>query len=238
MHFSYYVGQIVDVQDPEYRGRIRCIIPNMIESDDVDKLPWAEPFLKNIPTLNSIDIPHINDHVYILINGNRYCEQYYMPIKNLSQKTIDLLKTSYEDAVIFIEKKIGDKEITAYVNQNDGLVCNYNDNSIIITPDNKINISQNNGTEIDIDSNGNFTLQTKNGKTAQYSLLGEDTDNVIKNLCDNLVAICNQVAQLGNTSNPAYVPMGQAVAGTVQGIKAQVNKIKAQVILSKTVKTS
>ena len=60
-------GKVVDNQDPNRKGRVKCLIPGMIEGD-TDKLPWCYPQTPNSvggPTSGSFHVPKVGDELII-----------------------------------------------------------------------------------------------------------------------------------------------------------------------------
>lgn len=60
-------GKVVNNQDPKKKGRVKCIIPGMIEGDE-ETLPWCYPFTPNSvggSTSGSFHVPKVGDELII-----------------------------------------------------------------------------------------------------------------------------------------------------------------------------
>lgn len=97
-----YLGRIVDIQDPLYRGRAKISVFGILDDIPVEDLPWAE----QISGLSfgtgggsgNLSIPKIGSVVAVHFEQNNYYKMYYHYIKEISQDLLDELRenNSYE----------------------------------------------------------------------------------------------------------------------------------------------
>jgi hypothetical protein len=97
-----YLGKVVDIRDPLYRGRARIEVFGIFDGLPAEDLPWAEQiaglsFGGNFGGGN-ITIPRLGSIVAVLFEGNNYYKMNYHYLKEISNDLLTELKedNSYE----------------------------------------------------------------------------------------------------------------------------------------------
>jgi len=97
-----YLGKVVDIRDPLYRGRARIEVFGIFDGLPAEDLPWAEQiaglsFGGNFGGGN-ITIPRLGSIVAVLFEGNNYYRMNYHYLKEISNDLLTELKedNSYE----------------------------------------------------------------------------------------------------------------------------------------------
>lgn len=143
---------IVDVNDPEHLGRIKCHIPGKIDSTQITKenIPWVYPL-------------HMNGHqtfsklieggkVLVYANNNNYLEFLYEPMHEINGKLKEFLDKHYEDnPEVLMCRDLGDSSVMITYDDETGINLMKGNSTITISPDNNIII--NTTSEININSN-------------------------------------------------------------------------------------
>lgn len=70
-----YIAEVVDIQDPEYRGRLKCNISGITEGVTEENLPWCETQGNLFGSDNSVvgfsSVPKVGSYVYVkFLYGN------------------------------------------------------------------------------------------------------------------------------------------------------------------------
>lgn len=91
-------GFVVDNEDPKKMGRIKCIVPNILEADNNDDLPWCYPLASRNNFNNyqqTIMIPDIDDEVEITFYNDDYYVPYYSGQISNPDYVSDVFKEDY-----------------------------------------------------------------------------------------------------------------------------------------------
>lgn len=156
---------IVDVNDPEHLGRIKCHIPGKIDSTQITKenIPWVYPL-------------HMNGHqtfsklieggkVLVYANNNNYLEFLYEPMHEINGKLKEFLDKHYEDnPEVLMCRDLGDSSVMITYDDETGINLMKGDSTITIGSDNNIII--NTTSEININSN-KIHIGAKDGSSSK-----------------------------------------------------------------------
>lgn len=97
-----YLGRIVDIQDPLYRGRAKISVFGILDDIPVDDLPWAEQIsglsFGSGDGSGNLSIPRLGSVVAVHFEQNNYYKMYYHYIKEIAPDLLEELKSdnSYE----------------------------------------------------------------------------------------------------------------------------------------------
>ncbi len=97
-----YLGRIVDIQDPLYRGRAKISVFGVLDDIPVDDLPWAEQIsglsFGSGDGSGNLSIPRLGSVVAVHFEQNNYYKMYYHYIKEIAPDLLDELRedNSYE----------------------------------------------------------------------------------------------------------------------------------------------
>lgn len=97
-----YLGRIVDIQDPLYRGRAKISVFGILDDIPVDDLPWAEQIsglsFGTGDGSGNLSIPRLGSVVAVHFEQNNYYKMYYHYIKEIAPDLLEELKSdnSYE----------------------------------------------------------------------------------------------------------------------------------------------
>lgn len=107
---GYYIGVVVDVDDPEKLGRCRIRVSNVF-GDDIsdDDLPWSIPESSFIGSLKgSFIVPPVDTLVYVRFDKG----EIYLPVYGAKVLNTEQLPTNkdddYPNNMIFFETEAGD----------------------------------------------------------------------------------------------------------------------------------
>lgn len=135
-------GEIVDIEDPEKRGRARVKVFGKFDELDNDVIPWAEQSMNSTFGASggsgSISVPKLGTIVNVYFdNGNLYQPFYYNILEN-SKDLIDEISSSYEAAHSLIYD--GQEDLKIFYTREKGLSLMLKDSRINIASDNAITI--------------------------------------------------------------------------------------------------
>ena len=175
---------IVDVNDPEHLGRIKCDIPGKIDSEQIstENLPWVYPLHMNGHQTFSKLI--VGGKVLVYANNDNYLEFWYEPMHEVLENRIlkKFLDEHYEDnpEVLLCRDGLGGSSVMITYDDENGINLMKGDSTITIGPDNNITI--NTTSQININSStvnigskdGNITPAVRADLLAQqFNKLGD-----------------------------------------------------------------
>lgn len=172
---------IYSVKDPEKLGRIKCIIPGIIDNTTMseENIPWIRPIGMN--GQQSFSMPVVGYKVWVLINKANYNEYWYFPFFEKNDITSEYLSDDvYESGqpeVLVSHNKGGNTVQMTYDDLN-GYNIQLGSHHIQMFPDGKISIV---GGECDIEMDGG-TITIGSGSQYQSAVKGEDLKQILDNL--------------------------------------------------------
>jgi len=217
-------GIIINVSDPEKRGRIKASVPTWFDTEVMDEeaLPWIEPG----PTggYQRFSKMECGSKVYVLKNMKNKQEYYYLSMPNLNDDTKDIIG-DYGSSEVLISRSTGSSgNIFVYYNDTEGLVNKIGETTIQITPSKEIHITDGKAS-FDI-VGGNITIGTSDN--LEQAVLGEKLKDLLQGLGGELSAIGAAMSSM-----PFISPLGEKFIN--MGTEVQ---NKSNTILSDTVKIS
>jgi len=154
-------GEIVDIQDPEKRGRARVKVFGKFDELDNDVIPWAEQAIGFTFGASggsgALSIPRLGAIVNVYFdNGNLYTPFYYN-ILETSPDVLAEISGSYEAAQSLIYD--GQEDLKIFYTREKGLTLSLKDSRINIASDNAITI-EHVGTSSIIELRGGVVTMT------------------------------------------------------------------------------
>jgi hypothetical protein len=135
-------GEIVDITDPEKRGRARVKVFGKFDELDDEDIPWAEQSMNSTFGASggsgSMSVPKLGAIVNVYFdNGNLYTPFYYN-ILETSKDLLDEVGGSYEGAHSLIYD--GQEDLKIFYTREKGLTLSLKDSRINIASDNAVTI--------------------------------------------------------------------------------------------------
>ena len=102
---NYLIGKVVDIEDPNKIGRIRCEVLGRTEGLKKEVLPWYVPIGWNKDTF---DLPKIDEYVYVQLHNNDIHLGYWK-LREHDDRFKDLLaEGDYKSAKILLRRYLDD----------------------------------------------------------------------------------------------------------------------------------
>lgn len=139
---SSWLGEVVDIEDPQKIGRIKVKVYGKFDELETDQIPWAYP-ANNIASGSAdggsfFSVPKLGSIVAIKFdNGNIYYPEYYFN-QHLSQDARKEIENSYENAHIIVYDTVTDGALKIFFTEEKGLMLDYKQSQINIKPDKSI----------------------------------------------------------------------------------------------------
>lgn len=207
------LGKVVDIEDPEKLGRIKCEILDRTVGIDKEDLPWYHDFCRNKDTH---DLPKLNDYVEIILINDDIHIGYWM---NLSfEERFELSDDDYKSAKILIRKWLEDWEdeglLQIQYTKTDGLLLQLKNSKINIRRNGTIHLfSETLGKQIDI-SDSQISLGSE-GKSLEPAVMGKKNNechtkqaDYVKWLAEDVLAPGLQKLSTTASGNPYTAPLG------------------------------
>ena len=136
------IGTVVSIDDPNFKGRIKVLIPGYNDNEDVSNMNWCEYGGGNIFSGNgggSISIARVGQKVRVRARSNDpHAELEWYAINELDKDLISELSQDYANSHFLIYDSAND--ITVKYQTVTGLVLYYKGSFIQIAPDNTITL--------------------------------------------------------------------------------------------------
>ncbi len=240
-----WLGEVVDVDDPERSGRARVRVFGKFDDLDVSDVPWASPANNHTAGSSSgggfLSVPKVGSVVAVAFpDGDLYHPEYRFG-QELSKEARDEVRDSYENAHVLLYDTVTDGGLKVFFTENKGLVLKYKGTSMTLKPDESFLLENSNGDKVEVKKNGDVNVKAEKkvtvecrdakikasksihldcAKNASVKLGSNVTDAVI--LGDTFLNMYNSHTHSGNMGYPTGPPNPPAVGA---------------VVLSRTVKT-
>lgn len=215
---------IQSVKDPKKLGRIKCVIPGIIDNSTMseENMPWCYPFGMNAYQSFSKCIP--GQKVWVLINKSNYNEYWYLPFFEYNEISKEYLEGVYDNdnPEILVSRSLGDNSALSTYDDKAGFSERIGDNHIDLHPDGHISLVGGEG-EVDIDGGS-----IKIGKIG-----GEDTEAVrYKELKEMLTGIYEAFVEMGAvSSSPFLSPLAKVSQKALEKLTPnKINQAKSDII--------
>lgn len=216
-------GVVQSSKDPENLGRIKCVIPGVIDSEtmSLENMPWAYPL--GMAHYQSFSKPIEGQKVWVLINKSNYNEYWYLPFFEYNDKTKEYLNSGvYENdnPEVMMCRNLGDNTAISTYDDKNGFSTKIGDNvHIDIHPDSHIELL---AGEAQVDIDGQVKCGQKDG----------DWQPTIKG--DNLATLLNELANAfsilqGASANASFLtPLEPGFKKALSAIQKNIDNIKAE----------
>lgn len=213
-----YLGEVVDVKDPNKEGRCKIKVFSLFDSLPIEDIPWAIPsqkpaFFGQDGKAGSISIPKKGSIVNVRFNhGDLYSPEYEQvqelgdDIKEELQKSTDY---EYEGAHYILVD--GDEQLKMWFTKGRGLTFELKDSFVNIDQNSKIEIYHKDGlSSIELDSN-------------VITIISQSEVNVISNsikTTGQLVHIDGKSTRLGSSNIVESAVMGDSLFAALMALAA------------------
>lgn len=174
-----WLGEVMDVADPQKMGRIKVKVFGKLDDIPVDDMPWAYPGNNHTGGSDTgggfYSVPKVGSLVSIKFDCGNLGHPEYFFLQNISNQLRDEIKGSYTNAHSLIYDTITEGFVKVYFTEQKGLMLDYKNSQINIRPDKSIiiqNASRNGIVEMIDDGTMNIT-QANN-----INIIGEADLNV------------------------------------------------------------
>ena len=218
-------GIIINVADPEKRGRVKASVPTWFDTSVMDEeaLPWIEPG----PTsgYQRFSKMECGTKIYVFRNTKNNDEYYYLCMPNMNTDTDNAIG-DYASSEVLLSRSTGQSgSVFVYYNDKEGLVSKLGDTKIQITPNKEINITDNKSSLNIVD--GIITIGG-NDKDKEYTVMGQTLQKLLTDLGGDLQNIGKTMSSM-----PFVSPLGEEFTNMGTDIQK-----KCADLLSNTVKIS
>lgn len=185
---KYFIGEVVDNNDPEKEGRCRVKVLGMFMGNEVpnDAIPWAQPFGRSMFAGGSaggfadISVPKIGTYVRVQFAEGDLMSPEYTSIQVINPDVKAEIDGSYLNSHVLAYDV--DEQMKVFYTPSKGLELFHKDSHITINPDSSITIEHANtdsiielvGTTINITANSTINITAN-------SLIKADSSEVAMN---------------------------------------------------------
>jgi Type VI secretion system/phage-baseplate injector OB domain len=178
---KYFIGRVVDNDDPDREGRCRVEVFGMFDGLAADELPWAAPggrtmFAGGDGGFADISIPKINSFVQVrFVEGDIYNME-YVAIQNINPAVQAEIEGSYLNSHVLAYDN--DEELKVFYTPAKGVEIYLKRSHITINPDASITIEHADSESIIelVGPNINITANSSVNITANSLIRGESTE--------------------------------------------------------------
>lgn len=214
---SYFIGKIVDADDPDKEGKARIRVFGLFDDLEDDKLPWYQPFNRQMFSgdggFADISVPKKDVFVQVRFSeGNIYSGE-YASIQNFSEAVKKDISDTYLNSHVLAYDT--EEELKVYYTPGKGLVITLKSSLINIAPDSSIVIEHKDskssiylvGDEIQISSENTVNVSTKNvviDHSETVELGAGASERLV--LGDSFKSYFNSHVHIGNLGAPTTPP--------------------------------
>lgn len=217
-------GIIINVDDPEKRGRIKASVPTLFDTSVMDEeaIPWIE--LGISPGYQRFSKMECGAKVQVLRNKKNHLEYYYFPIPNINSDTQESIGDASSSEVLLARNNGQSGSCYIYYNDKEGIILKLGELKIQLNPNKEIHITDGKSSFNIV--GGNITIGTN--EQLEKAVLGEKLKDLIQQLGGDLVTIGSSMSSM-----PFVSPLGEQFIKTGSDVQEKCNNI-----LSDTVKIS
>jgi hypothetical protein len=162
---SYWVGDVVDIDDPIFEGRIKVRVYGKFDELEVEAIPWARPHNRlsggSGSGSGSHSVPKLGSIVGIVFDNGNVFEPEWYNIQHISDELKGEISGSYTNAHSLIYDTITEGGLKIFFTEEKGLMFDYKSTKINIKPDNSIIIENPNGDSVELKNDGNCNVKVK-----------------------------------------------------------------------------
>jgi len=227
MNFSDYEflpGTVINVEDPEKRGRIKASVPTWFDTNVMQEeaLPWIVP--SSMGGYQRFSKLENGSKVWVIHKKKSNKEYWYLPMFELDDKTQEIVN-DYNAPEVLLSRSEGNSGVYVYYNTKNGLVLKNGDLEVILNNNKEINITD--GLTSFKLSGGKIGIG-KDGDDGEQTLMGQSVQKMLSDFAGNLFAIGVEMSANDKTSF-----IGPKIEKCAQEMQEACTKI-----LSETVKIS
>lgn len=219
---SSWLGEVVDVDDPERMGRCRVRVYGKFDQLEVGDIPWAS--CGQSVTAGSdtgggfLSVPKEGSVVAVTFpNGDLYFPEYRFN-QQLSKEARDEVRSSYANAHVLLYDTVTDGAVKIFFTEKKGLTFDYAGTVLTIKPNNTIEVVNPHGDKIEMTNGGKVTVKCDDAKIeAMKSIhldcslpasikLGKSVSSSAI-LGEAFMALFNAHVHLGNIGYPTLPPV-------------------------------
>lgn len=234
MKFSDYEllpGIVIDADDPYSLGRVKANVPMLFyETKDIPKavLPWVYPLMSS--GYQKFSKLEIGNKIMVWFNRSNPEEYWYTPMVDMNDQLRNMANTtgSKRGNEVLLCRTGGSNTMINY-NDKDGLNINSGDSKITINNETGMQL-QNKTAGVTVAGNSIVLAKHDNAKSAEYSIMGQQTQKVLSEVGTKLMNLASLVM-----SNPYVANLGEPIQQLAQYI---IDETKHEKMLSETVKIS
>lgn len=214
-------GVIVDTNDDQQLGRIKCVIPGYVDASfSNENMPWVRPLtMSNHQSFSKMMKGY---KVWILVNKSNYNEYWYFPFFELNDVAKDFLGAVYDNdqPEVLMAHNCGGNHATLTYDENNGFSQKIGQHHIDMHPDGNIEII---GQEAVVDLDGKVKIGVGDKTTfTEQAVLGNKLFKVLDDLAqalDQCLSDCEK-----DTHTAVLKPgLEQAVTAVKQGLGGEGN---------------
>lgn len=237
LNIMKFLGKVVDVNDPERKGRIKVSVYGKFDDLPIDAIPYASPctnFTGGSETGGGfLSIPKLNSDVNVVFdNGNIYYPL-YLNLQEINQDLIANIET--DDDYINIHSLIYDStnKLKVWYLKSKGLLLELDNTFINIKNDNSIVLSSDGGKQIHIKKDA-ISLG-KLDKSDEPAVLGDKNVKALTELLDKIDNICDKLITFSTTQTTVTsgVYIFAPLTAAFTKLTADISAIKATLPITK-----
>ena len=228
LHKSF-LGEVMDVEDPLFKGRIKVKVYGKFDDIPVEDMPWSHPGMNLSGGSDSgggfFSVPKVGSIVSIKFDqGNIYHPEYFFN-QEISDEVKTEVEASYANAHVLVYDTVTEGSLKIFFTEGKGLMLDYKESQINIKPDMSIivqnasgngqlemlddgtlNITQTNMINIKTDADINIECQNAIIDHASSIELGKGaTEHLV--LVDKMMTLFNSHTHTGNLGAPTSPPI-------------------------------
>jgi hypothetical protein len=162
-----WLGEVVDIEDPQFIGRIKIKVFGKFDQVPTEDIPWAYPgnnITGGSPSGGGFfSVPKLGSIVSVKFeNGNLYHPEYFF-VQKISEEAKAEIENSYENAHIIVYDTVTAGSLKIFFTEEKGLMLDYQETQINIKNDKSIDIHTASGdSKIELLDDGTLNVTHKN----------------------------------------------------------------------------
>lgn len=221
---DFILGKVVDIEDPNKIGRVRCEVYGRSEGIPKDYLPWYTPLCWNKDTF---DLPKVGEVVYVRLWKNDIHQGQWMLREH--DDRFEMSDDDYKSGKILLRRYLEDWEdqglLTIHYSKTDGLMIQLSETKVNLRRDGTIHLfSESLGKQIDI-THGQISLGSVDvsDEPAVMGLQNNDCHEMQVDytqwLCDTLYEGFMELSSVAsqNPFTSPLAPVWSKLAGKIKG---------------------
>jgi hypothetical protein len=238
LHIMKFLGTVVDINDPEKKGRIKVKVFGKFDDLENDAIPWSVPsfgYSAGSATGGGyFSIPKLESVVNVVFDSGNI---YYPMYTNLQEINQDLLNAIPEDDYTKVQSIVYDSEslLKIWFLPSKGLLIELDKSFINIRQDNTILLNSNGGKTVHIQKD--VISLGKETKSDEPAVLGDKNVNALTEILDKIDKICDKLIQYSTSQGTvaSSVFIFAPLAAALTKLTIDVTAIKASLIPIKNV---